>query len=77
MVCVEPGDTGDGLIGTAKILVVPKRRRVRSGGAKEMCVIGVGDLSGGELVGVNPDAVDGVFAILTGGGAHEEPGRGD
>jgi hypothetical protein len=42
-----------------------------------VCVFGVGDLSGGELEGVNPDAVDGAFAILTGGGAHEEPGSGD
>ena len=74
---LEPGDSGDGLLGIVKILVVPERRRSRSGGAQEVCVLGIGDLRGGELEGVNPNAVDGAFAVLTGGGAHEEPGAGN
>jgi len=41
------------------------------------CVFGVRDLSCGECEGVNPDAVNGAFAILTEGGAHEEPGGRD
>ena len=37
----------------------------------------VGDLRGGEKESIDPDAVDGAFAILTGGRTHEEPGCGD
>lgn len=77
MVGVEPRNTGDWLLGIAKILLVPERRRVQSGGAQEMCIPGIRDLRSGKLEGVDPDAVDGAFAILTGGGAHEEPGCGD
>lgn len=40
-------------------------------------VFGVGDLSGGQEKSIEPDAVDGAFAILTGGRTHEEPGCGD
>src|ERR1022692_1297256 len=74
---VEPGDAGDGLLGMIEILVVPEGRRVRGRGVHEERVFGVGDLSGGEEESVNPNAVDGAFAILTGSGAHEEPGCGD
>jgi len=77
MVCLEPGNSSDWLLGIAKILVVPEWRRVRSGGAQEICVLGIGDLSGGKFEGVNPHAVDGAFAILTGGRAHKEPGCGN
>jgi hypothetical protein len=34
-------------------------------------------LRGGEKESIDPDAVDGAFAILTGGGTHKEPGSGD
>ena len=77
MVGLEPGDTGDGMLGIAKIFLVPEWRRVRSGGAQEMCVLGIGDWSGGKLEGVNPDAVGRALAILTAGRAHEEPGGGN
>ena len=42
-----------------------------------MSVFGIGNLSGGELEGINPHAVNGAFAILAGSGSHEEPGSGD
>ena len=60
-----------------EILILPERWRVGGGRAEEDRVFGVGDLCGGEKEGVDPDAVDGTFAILTGRGAHEEPGCGD
>jgi hypothetical protein len=60
-----------------EILVMPERWRLRRGGGHEAFVFGVGNLSGGEEKSVDPDAVDGAFAILTGGGTHEEPGFGD
>ena len=40
-------------------------------------VLGVGDLSGGQEESVDPDAMDGAFAVLAGVGAHQEPGGGD
>jgi len=69
---IKPGDAGDGLFGITKILIGPERRRVRAGGAEEMCVFGVGDLGGGEPERVNQHAVNWAFAILAGGGAHKE-----
>src|ERR1700685_2312725 len=76
-VCVEPRDSSYGLLRMIEILVVPEGRRVRRGGAQEERVFGVGDLRGGEAEGVDPDAVDGTFAILAGGGAHEKPALWD
>src|ERR1022692_1413713 len=60
-----------------EILVLPEGRRACRGGVQEERVFGVGDLGGGEEEGIGPDTVDGTFAILTGGGTHEEPGFGD
>ena len=72
-----PGDCGDGLLRMIEIWVAARtaeaahRLRGRSG------VLGVGDLRGGELEGVDPDAMDRAFAVLAGDGSHEEPGSGD
>lgn len=44
---------------------------------KEVSVLGVGDLDSGQRESVDMSAVDGAFTILTGRGAHEEPGGGD
>ena len=73
----EPRDTGDGLLRMVEVFVAPKWRSGEAGREKVRGVFGVGDLSGGEEEGVDPDTVDGAFAILTGGGAHEEPSFGD
>jgi hypothetical protein len=60
-----------------EVWIVPERRGSRSGCIHEALVFGIGDLSGGEEEGIDPDAMNGTFAILPGGGAHEEPGGGD
>jgi hypothetical protein len=60
-----------------EILIMPEWRRVRRRGVQEERVFSVGDLRGGEEESVDPDAVDGTFAILTGGGAHKKPAFGD
>lgn len=60
-----------------EILFMGEGRRIGGSRVYEAFVFGVGDLSGGEQESVDPDAVDGAFAILTGGGAHEEPCCGD
>ena len=76
-VCVKPGDAGYRLLGMIEIFVLPEGRRIVSAGVEVEFVFGVCYLRGGEEEGVDPDAVDGTFAILTGSGAHEEPGCGD
>src|ERR1700730_74934 len=60
-----------------EILVVPEGWSVRRGGSHEESVFRVGDLGGGEEECIDPDAVDGTFAILAGSGAHEKPACGD
>src|SRR5882672_2325099 len=74
---VEPGDAGYGLLGMIEILVVPEGRRIGCSGTEIDRVFGIGDLRGGKEEGVDPNAVDGTFTILTGGGAHEGPRRGN
>ena len=44
---------------------------------QEAFVFGIGDLRGGQLESVDPDAVDRTFAILAGVGAHQKPGSGN
>ena len=57
--------------------ILPERRRRGGSRSEEASVFGVGDLRGGEEESVNPDAMDGTFAVLAGVGAHPEPGAGD
>jgi hypothetical protein len=65
-VSVDPGDSGYGLLRMVEVLVMPEWRRVRRRGVQKERVFSVRDLRGGHEESVDPDAVDGAFAILTG-----------
>src|ERR1700691_4577078 len=60
-----------------EVCVLPERRRGRARGAEEFRILGVGDLRRAGREGVDPDAMDGAFAVLAGVGAHQEPGGWD
>lgn len=77
MVSFEPREASDRLLRMVEVLVAPERRSGQSGGVQVGCVFGVGDLSGGELKCIDPDAVDWAFAILAVRRPHEEPCGGD
>ncbi len=60
-----------------EICIVPERGWRSSSCVEKLRVLRVGDLRGGELKSVNPDTVDGAFAVLSGVRAHQEPGGGN
>jgi hypothetical protein len=57
--------------------VTEERRRKFGLMAQKNFVFGIRDLTGRELKGIDPDAVDGALIVLAGGGAHEENASGD
>src|SRR5579872_6837781 len=60
-----------------EIWIVPEWGRRCAGCDEEAGVFGVGDLGGGQEEGVDPNAMDGALAVLSGAGAHQEPGCGN
>lgn len=57
--------------------VLQERRREFCFTAQKKRIVGVGDLMGGELEGVDPDAMNGALVVLACVGAHQEPAGGD
>jgi len=74
---IEPRDAGDGLPRMVEVGILPEGRWLISSRLHKALVVGIRDLSGGEKESVDPDPMDGAFAILTRIGAHEEPGSRD
>jgi hypothetical protein len=72
-----PRHSSDRLLRVIEIWVLTEWGRRGGGGAEEAIVFGVGDLCGGEQKRIDPDAMDGAFAILSRVGAHEEPSLAD
>ena len=60
-----------------EILIIPTWRQSGSRRNDEAFVLRVRDLRGAKVERINPDSVNRPFAILTGGGSHEEPGPWD
>jgi len=69
----KPADSGNGLLGMVEVWVLPERRRQSGGCTQEAGVLGVGDLRGREQEGIDPDAMNGAFAVLAGVGTHQKP----
>jgi hypothetical protein len=69
-----PGNSGDRLLGMIEVGVLPEWRRHGGGCGEEARVFAVGHLSRGEKEGIDPDAVDGAFAVLARVGTHQKPG---
>ena len=72
-----PGDAGNRLLGMIEVGIGPAGRGWVLRRVEEANIFGVGDLRGGEVKAIDPDAVDGAFAVLAGVGAHEEEAGGD
>src|SRR5258708_9399939 len=74
---MKPGNAGHRLIGMIEIRIVPEGWRRSGGRAEEQFILRVRDLCGCQQEGIDPDTVDGTFAVLTGVAAHQEPAFGD
>src|ERR1700739_1593851 len=56
-----------------EVRIAPKWWGLKSRGAEEALIFGVGHLAGGEQICIHPDAVHRLLVVLTRVASHEEP----
>ena len=74
---VEPGNCYYRLFRTIEVRIVPQGWGWDPRRAQKIFVLTIGYLAGGEVEGVDPDAVQRAFVILACVRAHPEPAFGD